>query len=80
MIKFNSVKEFTGFCSLVIAAIAPSSTVRSLLTSLSVTALMSLRVHGSRQRIMAMVAYGNPSSIMCSSSSLSIVTPTVASL
>ena len=47
---------------------------------LSVIALMSLGVHGFLQRIMAMVTDGNPLSIMCSSSSLSIVTPTIASL
>ena len=80
MIKFNSVKEFTlGFRSLDVAAIAIKYCEVSFDGSFSYC-FNELKNTWISSRIMAMVTDGNPLSIMSNSSSLSIVTPTIASL
>ena len=80
MIKFNSMKEFTlGFRSVDVAAIAIKYCEASFDGSFNYCS-NELRNTWISSRIMAMVTDGNPLSIMSSSFSLSIVTPTIASL
>ena len=80
VIKFNSVKEFTlGFRSVDVAAKAIKYCEESFDGSISYCS-DELRNTWISSRIMAMVIDGNPLSIMSSSSSLSIVTPTITSL